>query len=208
MKTPPLVDAHGRTINYLRLSVTDRCNLRCRYCMPAEGIAKRDHHEILTFEDLYEIAECATSLGVRKIRVTGGEPLVRKGILAFLQRLSNLPGLDELVLTTNGTLLPGMAEDLRAVGVRRLNISLDSLRPETFSSITRKDNLEDVLSGIEAARRCDLPVKVNTVVMGGVNDDEILDFVRLTLDQQISVRFIEYMPVMKTPGWQDLLIPG
>lgn len=203
-----LIDAFGRKINYLRLSVTDRCNLRCTYCMPEEGVTKRKHSEILRFEELYRIAETATELGVEKIRITGGEPLVRKGIVEFLAQLSTLPRLKELVLTTNGTMLPEMADALYAAGVRRLNISLDSLKADRFSKITRQGRLSTVLAGIEAAGYADLPMKINTVVMRGVNDDEILNFVRMTLDQQLSVRFIEYMPVIKAQNWQSLVMTG
>lgn len=203
-----LIDTFGRKINYLRLSVTDRCNLRCSYCMPAEGVVKRPHREILRFEELYRIASVATEMGIEKIRITGGEPLVRKGIIEFLARLSSLPLLKELVLTTNGTLLPEMADDLHAAGVKRLNISLDSLQAETFARITRQGRLSTVLAGIEAAGYAGLPVKINTVVMRGVNDSEILDFIRMTLDQALSVRFIEYMPVIKAPEWQSLVMTG
>jgi len=203
-----LIDPHGRKINYLRLSVTDRCNLRCRYCMPEAGIVKCGHKEILTFEQLYDIAAAATSLGIEKIRITGGEPLVRKGILPFLDRLSSLDGLRELVLTTNGTLLSSMAHALRDAGVKRLNISLDSLQPDTFRQITRRGYLSDVFDGIEAAEDAGLPVKLNTVVMRGINDEEIDDFIRLTLHAPVTVRFIEYMPVIKESGWQSLVVPG
>ncbi len=203
-----LIDPFGRKIDYLRLSVTDRCNLRCRYCMPAAGVVKRRHNEILSFEELYQIAAVATELGIQKIRITGGEPLVRKGLIDFLARLSALPGLAELALTTNGSLLPGMAEDLRAAGVCRLNISLDSLQPDRFAQITRQGELGEVLAGIAAAERVGLPLKINTVVMRGVNDHEIPDFIRLTQERAVPVRFIEYMPVIKEPGWQSLVMTG
>ena len=203
-----LIDAFGRKINYLRLSVTDRCNLRCSYCMPTEGVPKKQHNEILRFEDLFRIAETATELGIEKIRITGGEPLVRKGIVDFLAQLSNLPRLKELVLTTNGLLLPEMADALCAAGVQRLNVSLDSLKAETFTRITRKGRLSTVLAGIEAAGYAGLPMKINTVVMRGINDDEILNFIRMTIDQQLSVRFIEYMPVIKAKDWQSLVMTG
>lgn len=203
-----LIDIQGRTINYLRLSVTDRCNLRCSYCMPQHGITKVMHEEILSYEDLYRIARCAVSLGIEKIRITGGEPLVRKGIIPFLQQFSDIPGLRELVLTTNGMLLDELSSDLRAAGVQRLNISLDSLDPGTFSRITRRDGLSRVLSGIEKARSCGLPIKLNMVVMGGVNDHEIIDFVRLAVHSETTVRFIEYMPVIKDTNWQKRVVPG
>lgn len=203
-----LIDSFGRKINYLRLSVTDRCNLRCQYCMPASGVAKKDHREILRFEELYRIAAAATELGVEKIRLTGGEPLVRKGILNFIDQLSHLPKLKELVLTSNGVMLADMAEALAVAGVQRLNISLDSLKSETFAKITRTGDLARVLEGIRVAEEAGLPVKINTVVMRGINDDEILDFVRMTLEKKMSVRFIEYMPVIKATGWQSLVLTG
>jgi cyclic pyranopterin phosphate synthase len=186
-----LIDSFGRKINYLRLSVTDRCNLRCIYCMPAEGICKMKHEEILKYEELLLLAETAIGIGIEKIRITGGEPLVRKGILGFLEKLSGIPGLRQLVLTTNGMLLPEMAEGLRKAGVQRLNISLDSLRPETFRHITRCGDLERVLTGILAAEEQGFPIKLNMVVMRGINDDEVLEFARLTLTKPFTVRFIE-----------------
>lgn len=203
-----LIDSYGRKINYLRLAVTDRCNLRCRYCMPAEGVPKRAHHDILSYEELFLLARTAVSMGIEKVRVTGGEPLVRKGIVEFLARLSSIAGLKHLVLTTNGLLLEEMAEDLRRAGVQRLNISLDSLHPETFKRITRCGDLAQVMAGIAAAERIGIPVKINMVVMRGVNDAEILDFARLSLDKPYAVRFIEYMPTIKEDNWQFLTMPG
>jgi len=204
----PLIDSHGRKINYLRLSVTDRCNLRCQYCMPPAGVAKCTHSDILSFEELYDLAAAAVGLGIEKIRVTGGEPLVRKGILPFLERLAKLPGLRELVLTTNGTLLTQMAQDLKAAGVRRLNVSLDSLDPVVFSKITRGGRLADVIDGLHAAEQAGLPIKLNMVVMRGINDNEILDFAALTLRKPYAVRFIEYMPAIQEANWQDRVYTG
>ncbi|ABB30546.1 molybdenum cofactor biosynthesis protein A [Geobacter metallireducens RCH3] len=204
-----LVDSHGRRINYLRLSVTDRCNLRCRYCMPAEGVEMLSHGEILSYEELSRIARAAVAIGIEKIRITGGEPLVRRGIVPFLAGIAALPGLRQLVLTTNGILLPEMAADLRRAGVQRLNISLDSLKPETFRDITRTGNVERVLAGIDAAVVAGFPPpKINMVVMRGVNDDEVVDFARLTLDHPYTVRFIEYMPATREENWQRLCIPA
>jgi cyclic pyranopterin phosphate synthase len=203
-----LIDRHGRQINYLRLSVTDRCNMRCRYCMPAEGVPKLEHGEILSLEDLYRVARAAVTIGIEKIRVTGGEPLVRKGILDLLARLAEIPGLKQLVMTTNGLLLEKMAGDLRAAGVQRLNISLDSLRAETFAAVTRGADLERVLAGIAAAEGAGFPIKINVVAMRGINDAEILDFAALTLEKPFAVRFIEYMPTMKSFSWQQRVIPG
>jgi cyclic pyranopterin phosphate synthase len=171
-----LTDSHGRRINYLRLSVTDRCNLRCRYCMPAEGVAKLSHHDILSFEDLQRIAVQSIALGIEKIRVTGGEPLVRRGVVSFLAKLAAIRGLKEMVLTTNGLLLREMAAELRRAGVQRLNVSLDSLNPETFATITRGGDLKQALDGIDAAEEAGFPpVKINMVVMRGINDGEVLD---------------------------------
>jgi cyclic pyranopterin phosphate synthase len=204
----PLLDPLGRTINYLRLSVTDRCNLRCTYCMPADGIGKVAHSEILSYEELFRIAQVAVTIGIDKIRITGGEPLVRKGIIGFLQQLAGMPGLKQLVLTTNGVLLEHMAADLRAAGVQRLNISLDSLDPSTFSRITRCGDLASVLAGIDAANSCGFPIKINMVVMRGINDHEIPAFAAMAAGSAMTVRFIEYMPAIREQNWQQLVVPG
>jgi cyclic pyranopterin phosphate synthase len=204
-----MIDGHGRKINYLRLSVTDRCNLRCRYCMPSDGVPLLPHGEILSYEELFLVARTAVSLGIEKIRVTGGEPLVRKGILAFLSRLAGIPGLRQLVLTTNGLLLEEMAEPLKHAGVQRLNISVDSLDPENFLRITRRGDMVRVLDGIAAAARAGFPIKLNMVVMRGVNDHEVVDFAALTLDKPYAVRFIEFMPSGAEEGdWRSLVVPG
>jgi cyclic pyranopterin phosphate synthase len=203
-----LVDSHGRRINYLRLSVTDRCNLRCSYCMPAEGVRLLPHRDILTYEEFLRVAEAAVSLGIEKIRVTGGEPLVRKGIVPFLSRLAQLPGLKYLALTTNGLLLADKAAELKEAGIQALNISIDSLQPATYARITRGGELGLVLAGIEAATRADFRIKLNMVVMRGVNLDEVAEFAALTLDRPWAVRFIEYMPVVREEGWQALSVPG
>jgi len=203
-----LHDNFGRRINYLRLSVTDRCDMRCRYCMPAEGVGKLDHSQVLRYEELLLLARAAVSVGIEKIRITGGEPLVRKGLTGFLGELAAIPGLRQLVLTTNGQQLAGLAAELKAAGVQRLNVSLDSLRPERFARITRNGDLQRVMAGIEAAEAVGLPVKLNMVVMRGVNDDELAEFAALTLEKSRSVRFIEYMPAIQEPGWQQLVIPG
>ena len=204
-----MIDAHGRKINYLRLSVTDRCNLRCRYCMPADGVPLLPHGGILRYEELSLVARTAVSLGIEKIRVTGGEPLVRKGILGFLSRLAGIPGLRQLVLTTNGLLLEDMAEPLKSAGVQRLNISIDSLVPENFHRITRGGDVSRVLSGIAAAEGAGFPIKLNVVVMRGANDHEVVDFAALTLDKPYAVRFIEFMPSGAEEGdWRSLVVPG
>lgn len=203
-----LTDPFGRTINYLRLSVTDRCDMRCVYCMPADGVPKLCHGDILSYEELLLVARCAVATGIEKIRVTGGEPLVRKGIVPFLRNLASLPGLRQLVLTTNGLKLEEMAESLREAGVQRLNISLDSLRPEVFAGITRGAPLDRVLAGIAAAERAGFPLKLNMVVMRGVNDEEAFDFAAMTLDRPLTVRFIEYMPAIRSENWESLIVPG
>jgi cyclic pyranopterin phosphate synthase len=204
-----LVDSFGRKISYLRLSVTDLCNLRCRYCMPGKRSAARIPDGILGYEDLYRIARASVSLGVRKIRVTGGEPLYREGIVGFLEELAEIPGLERLVVTTNGIYLSRMANALRTAGVESLNISLDSLRPEVFFRITRGGDIRSVLNGIASAEEAGFPyVKINVVVMRGVNDQEILDFARLTIEKPYKVRFIEYMPTAADIGWKSVVVPG
>ena len=204
-----LTDSHGRNINYLRLSVTDRCNMRCFYCMPKEGVAKKEHGAILSYEELQLIAEAAIGMGIEKIRITGGEPLVRPGIVAFLARLSRLDGLRHLALTTNGLLLAEMAADLYRAGVQRLNVSLDSLHGDTFTEITRGGDLDRVLAGLEAAEQAGFPPpKINCVIMRGINDGEILDFADRTLSHGNSIRFIEYMPAVKDDDWQRYSISG
>lgn len=204
-----LKDTHGRKINYLRLSVTDRCNLRCFYCMPAEGVQDAGHSGILSFEELQMIAVCAVGLGIEKIRITGGEPTVRAGIVDFLSRLSAIPGLRHLALTTNGMLLAPMAADLYRAGVQRLNVSLDSLNPQRFKEITRGGDLHKVLAGLDAVMAAGFPPpKINVVIMRGINDAEILDFAELTRSRGCTVRFIEYMPVVKEDGWQRLCFSG
>lgn len=204
-----LTDAYGRRINYLRLSVTDRCNLRCCYCMPAEGVSKLEHRDLLSYEELLRVSEACVREGVEKIRVTGGEPLVRKGLVPFLKELSGLAGLKELVLTTNGMLLQELALPLRKAGVARLNISLDSLKPETFARVTRGGDLARVMSGIVTAEKAGFPpVKINMVVMRGINDQEILDFAALTLKKAYTVRFIEYMPTLRDHEWGAQCMSG
>ncbi len=204
-----LTDSLGRNINYLRLSVTDRCNMRCFYCMPKEGVEKKPHESVLSYEELLLIAETAVGLGIEKIRITGGEPLVRAGIIGFLEKLALIPGLRHLALTTNGLLLEKLAANLFNAGVQRLNVSLDSLNPETFGEITRGGDLKRVLAGLDAAEWAGFPPpKINCVIMRGVNDGEILDFVEMTRTRGNSIRFIEYMPAVKDDEWQRYSIPG
>ena len=198
-------DTLGRKITYLRLSVTDLCDLRCIYCMPEHGVPKRAHSEICSLEELCDMAAAAVSLGVRKVRITGGEPLIRRGVVSLCQMLRALPGLEELCLTTNGVRLPELAAPLREAGVDRLNISLDTLRPERYRSITRIGELSSVLRGLDAAEAAGFShTKLNCVLMGGVNDDEIEDFVRLTQACPLSVRFIELMPMGACAKWEPM----
>jgi len=197
-----MTDRYGRTIRYLRLSVTDLCSYRCVYCMAEEGVEKRRHGDVLSIEELAEIGAAAVRCGVDKIRLTGGEPLVRRGILTLCERLRALPGLRELTVTTNGAALGAMAAALRAAGVDRLNVSLDTLRPERFRAVTRRGELDDVLRGLDAADAAGFTgTKLNVVLLGGVNDDEIADFVALTRDGSRSVRFIELMPMGVCAGF-------
>lgn len=188
-------DAFGRRIDYLRIALTDRCNLRCVYCMPEEGVAFRPHPEMLTFEEIERFAAIAVEEGIGKIRLTGGEPLVRQGVVDHVRRLRSITGLEAIALTTNGTLLPKYAAELRDAGLERVNISLDSLDPEVFTRITRGGRLSDVLAGIDAAYEVGFhPIKLNVVVVRSLHQD-LLGFARMTLDRPIHVRFIEYMPV-------------
>jgi cyclic pyranopterin phosphate synthase len=192
--TGPL-DSFGRSINYLRISVTDRCNLRCIYCMPPEGVPQISHSEILSYEEIRTVVRAAAELGICKIRLTGGEPLVRADFPKLVKMLSQIKGMEELSLTTNGTLLKKYALELKQAGLLRVNVSLDTLKPDKFRYITRLGELKTVLEGIEAAKEAGFePVKINTVVMRGINDDEILDFARMTYEDGWHIRFIELMP--------------
>lgn len=203
-------DQYGRTVDYLRLSVTDLCNYRCRYCMGPQGVEKRPHGAILSVEECVEIGATAVKCGVKKIRLTGGEPLVRRGLLDICRGLRALPGLEELCLTTNGSLLPRLAGPLREAGVDRLNISLDTLRPDRFAAMTRLGRLEDVLSGIRAAEDAGFSdLKLDTVLIGGFNDDEIGEFLELTMEHPWEVRFIELMPMGPCAEWErSCFLPG
>lgn len=195
-------DSFGREINYLRLSITDLCNLRCRYCIPEDGICKISHNDVLRIEEIFKIAEIFVSLGVEKIRLTGGEPLVRRGVINLVESIAKLEGVKDLAMTTNGILLKKYAKSLKNAGLNRVNISLDTLKEERFSYITRGGKLKDVLEGIEEAKKVGLePIKLNVVLIGGFNEDEIEDFVKLTLTEYIDVRFIELMPVGQAKDW-------
>jgi cyclic pyranopterin phosphate synthase len=189
------LDSFGRSINYLRISITDRCNLRCIYCMPAEGVPQISHSEILSYEEIQTVARAAVELGINKIRLSGGEPLVRAELTKLIRMLSQIEGIQELSLTTNGKLLKKYVLELKQAGLSRVNVSLDTLKADKFRYITRLGKLKDVLGGIEAAKKVGFdPVKINTVVMRGINDDETLDFAKMTYENGWHVRFIELMP--------------
>jgi cyclic pyranopterin phosphate synthase len=190
------IDTYNRPISYLRISITDRCNLRCVYCMPPQGVTKRPHAEILRYEEIETVVRAAADLGITKVRLTGGEPLVRPGVVDLVRMLARVDGIDDLSMTTNGILLSDYAQALAQAGLQRVNVSLDTLRPERFRRITRCGELEDVLTGIEAAHEAGLePIKINTVVVRGMNDDEVVDFARKTVEPGWHVRFIELMPI-------------
>ncbi len=194
-----LSDSFQRPINYMRVSITDRCNFRCVYCMPEEGVSWMPHSDILSYEELITIVRSGAELGITRIRITGGEPLVRAGIVDFVRMVAEIPGMEDVSMTTNAIYLSRYAAELKKAGLNRVNISLDTLKPEKFSRICRGDSKDDgltkVLNGIKAAGEVGLnPVKINMVVMDGVNDDEILDFARKTIDDEWHVRFIELMP--------------
>jgi len=191
-----LVDRFDRRINYLRISITDRCNLRCIYCVPPHGERKLKHKDILRYEELLRIVRIAIKLGINKVRLTGGEPFVRKGVEEFIPMLTSLEGLDDVALTTNGVCLEDNLDMLKAAGIKRINVSIDSLNRVKFQRITRFDYLTKVWEGIEKARDMGFsPIKLNVVVMKGVNDNEVLDFGRLAIEQPYHIRFIECMPI-------------
>lgn len=191
-----MIDQFGRNINYLRVSLTDRCNLRCKYCMPAEGIPKLDHEDILSFEEVKKIVKAAVTIGINKIRYTGGEPLVLKGIDSLIYETSLIQGIKDISITTNGMLLYDAAEDLKKAGLNRVNISLDTLKADKFSDITRGGDLNKVVQAIHKCISLGYsPVKINTVILKGINDDEIEDFINLTRELPVHVRFIELMPM-------------
>jgi cyclic pyranopterin phosphate synthase len=205
-----LVDSYGRKIDYLRISITDHCNLKCYYCTPFSGRSHLERSEILTYEEMLNVAQAAAVAGITKIRITGGEPLVRKGLVRFCRMLSDIHGLKSLSLTTNGVFLEEMAGPLFNAGIHRINISLDTLKPERFEKITGYNWLARVLAGIKSAERTGMqPIKINTVVMRGINDDEIEDLARLTLNKPYHVRFIELMPTNSSAcgDYESLYMP-
>ena len=204
-------DSFGRTITYMRLSVTDLCNLRCRYCMPEEGIAtKMSHPEMLTEDEMIDAAKAAASLGVTKIRLTGGEPLIKKNIVSICRRIHDIPEIEQIAITTNGTLLPLYAKPLKEAGLNRVNISLDTLNPEKYARMTRRGDLKEAWAGLMAALDAGFDkVKINAVLIGGFNDDEIEELAELTTKYPIDMRFIELMPMYDSGDFgQDALIPG
>ncbi len=199
MQTEQLVDQYARTISYLRLSITDRCNLRCLYCMPSSSLAKCA--DLLSFEELLRIVGLAVGMGMNKLRLTGGEPLVRNGVMDFIRSLAGIKGLEDIRLTTNGVLLYKKAAELYGAGIRNINISLDSMKPERFCSITGSDLFDQVWQGIQTACDVGFNVKLNVVAMKGINDDEFADFARLATQRAIQVRFIEFMPIGNKDSW-------
>lgn len=206
----PLVDRFGRRIENLRISVTDRCDLRCFYCIPDETIEWLPRKSLLSLEEIARIARLAVACGIRRLRITGGEPLLRRDLPLLVEMLSDLPGLDDLALTTNGTQLERLAEPLARAGLRRVNVSLDSLDPGTFARMTRRDAHARVLAGIDAAEAAGLrPIRINCVPVRGLNDHEVAGFARLARERGFEVRFIEFMPLEHGTRWgTDVLVPG
>ena len=207
-------DSHGRVIDYLRISLTDRCNFRCIYCMPEDGVEPLSHDDILRIEEIERLVRVAAGLGIKSVRLTGGEPLVRKGVVDLVRHITDIEGIENVSMTTNGVLLPRMGQQLKDAGLSRVNISLDTLDPQQFHEITRCGNLEDTMKGIDAALEIGLnPVKINVVSVRHLNQD-FLAFAKLSIDRPLHVRFIEYMPVGDTDqcngtGWgEEDVIPS
>lgn len=199
-----LVDSFGRAITYLRISLTDRCNLRCVYCMPPDGLDWTPQSEVLSNEEIVQVIQAAAALGIKKIRLTGGEPLVRSGIVDLVKQISSIPGIEDIGLTTNGILLEKLVLSLAQAGLKRVNISLDTLRPERFQKITRFGSFDRVWQGIQAAEQAGLsPIKLNAVIIRGVNDDELLELSKLSFSHPWHIRFIELMPIGNTQGWGE-----
>ncbi|QAY65085.1 GTP 3',8-cyclase MoaA [Paenibacillus protaetiae] len=204
-----LTDRFGRVHDYLRISVTDRCNLRCLYCMPEEGVQFMESSELLSYDQIVEVVQAAAAMGIRKLRITGGEPLVRPGLPGLIERLSAIEGIEDIALTTNGILLAKQADALKKAGLSRVNISLDTLDAARFRFIARRGDLRKVMEGIEAAFAAGFsPIKLNCVLLKGVNEDEIADFLKLAYEQPLHVRFIEYMPIgHEDEGWRSHYLP-
>ena len=204
-----MIDQFGRNITYMRISVTDKCNLRCRYCMPEEGICKKDHTDMMTEDEIITAVEAAASLGITKIRITGGEPLVKKNIVSICRRAAAVEGIKEVCLTTNGILLPQLAMPLKGAGVKRLNLSLDTLDPGKYAYITRIGRLDQFFAGLDAAFEAGFEkIKINAVLIGGFNDDEIPQLANLTKQYPVDMRFIEMMPMYDSGDFdQKAFIP-
>lgn len=199
-----MIDRLGRDITYLRLSVTELCNLRCRYCMPAEGVCKKSHFEMMTEDEMITAVEAAASIGITKLRITGGEPLVKKNIVSICRRAAAVEGIREVCLTTNGILLPQLAKPLKEAGVKRLNLSLDTLDAQKYAFITRVGKLEDFFAGLDAAFEAGFEkIKINAVLIGGFNDDEILPLAELTKRYPVDMRFIEMMPMYDSGDFNE-----
>lgn len=204
-----MTDRFGRNISYLRISVTELCNLRCRYCMPEEGVCKKRHEEMLREDEMIQAVEAAASLGITKLRITGGEPLVKKNIVSICRRAAAVEGIREVCLTTNGILLPALAVPLKEAGVKRLNISLDTLDAEKYAYITRTGSLSQAVEGIRAAMEAGFEkVKLNTVLIGGFNEEEIVPLAELTLRYPIDLRFIEMMPMVEGGFGPEAFLPN
>ncbi len=204
MTTSPLIDRYDRQITYLRLSVTDRCNYRCVYCMPVEGISYMPQAELLTFEEIEDVVSALAAVGVQRVRVTGGEPLVRRDITNLIQRLGEIDGIDEVLMTTNAHLLERHAKAVVDAGLAGVNISLDSLRQDRFSQLTRGGDLSRAVDGLRAVKAAGIPsIKLNAVVIRGFNDDELGDLVRFSAAEGVVLRFIEFMPIGEETVWGD-----
>lgn len=199
-KWEPLMDSHGRPHTYLRISLTDRCNFRCTYCMPEEKVAWKPREELLDFDEIERLVRVFAKLGIDKVRLTGGEPTVRRNYLEIVERIAQVPGIRSLSMTTNGSSLASDAPRLREAGLQSINVSLDTLRHDRFLQITQRDEFNRVMAGVEAAYASGLETKINVVLLPGINDDEILDFVQLARDRALVVRFIEFMPFLDN-GW-------
>ncbi|NLV22782.1 MAG: GTP 3',8-cyclase MoaA [Syntrophomonadaceae bacterium] len=198
-----MLDGQGREINYLRVSVTDRCNLRCQYCMPETGISYVGHNDILSLEEIAHLVRVGASIGIRKVRLTGGEPLVRRNISQLVHYINDIKEIDDIAITTNGILFAPLAEELKAAGLKRVNFSLDSMVAEKYRFITRSGDLSAVLNSIEKALALELhPIKINTVVIKGFNDNEIMDFAELACKYPLHIRFIEFMPIGDLLFWR------
>lgn len=196
-----LVDRFGREITYMRISVTDKCNLRCVYCMPEEGVKAKTHGEMLTMEEFARVVRVASALGISRVRITGGEPLARKGIVSLVRAVAAVPGIRDISMTTNATMLASVADELAVAGLNRVNISLDSLKPDTYARLTRRGDLASAIAGIHAAQHAGLrPIRLNAVVLRGINSDEIESLAALTLRNDWDVRFIEFMPFWGNGG--------